>query len=60
MRRILGIKRLEVTEIRDKLHNKELHILYSSTDIIRTMGSVGKPERKRPFRRPWCIWQDWK
>jgi hypothetical protein len=34
LRRIFGPKRDEVTEWR-KLHNEELHILYSSTNIIR-------------------------
>jgi hypothetical protein len=34
LRRIFGPKRDEVTEWR-KLHDEELHILYSSTNIIR-------------------------
>jgi hypothetical protein len=61
-----------------KLHNEELHNLYSSPNIIRMiklrrvrwaghvarMGEtrnayrilVGKPEGKRPLRRPRCRW----
>jgi hypothetical protein len=35
MRRIFGPKRDEVTGEWRKLHNEELHNLYSSTDIIR-------------------------
>jgi hypothetical protein len=35
LRRIFGPKRDEVTGERMKLHNEELHILYSSPDIIR-------------------------
>jgi hypothetical protein len=35
LRRILGPKRDEVTGERRMLHNKELHILYSSPNIIR-------------------------
>jgi hypothetical protein len=34
LRRIFGLKRDEVTEGRRKLHNKELHNLYSSTSVI--------------------------
>jgi hypothetical protein len=48
-----------------KLHNEELHNLYSSPSIIR-MGEkrnvyrllVGKPEGKRPLRRPKRRWVD--
>jgi hypothetical protein len=62
------------------LHNEELHILYSSPNIIRQIKSrrirwaghvarmgeerkvhrilVGKPERKRPLRRPGRGWED--
>jgi hypothetical protein len=64
----------------EKLHNEELHNLYSSPDIIRhnksrrmkwaghkaRMGEerkvykvlVGKPEGKRPLRRPRRGWED--
>jgi hypothetical protein len=35
LRRIFGPKRDEVTGERRKLHNKELHDLYSSSSIIR-------------------------
>jgi hypothetical protein len=35
LRRIFGPKRDEVTGEYRKLHNEELHILYSSQDIIR-------------------------
>jgi hypothetical protein len=39
LRRIFGPKRDEVTEDWRKLHNEELHSLYSSPDIIRMMKS---------------------
>jgi hypothetical protein len=35
MRRILGLRRDEVTGEWRKLHNEELHILYSSPNVIR-------------------------
>jgi PAS domain-containing protein len=35
LRRIFGLKRDEVTGGRRKLHNKELHDLYSSPNVIR-------------------------
>jgi hypothetical protein len=38
-RRIFGPKRDEVTGARRKLHNGELHNLYSSPDIIRQIKS---------------------
>jgi hypothetical protein len=62
-----------------KLHNEELHILYSSPNIrqiklrrmrwvghVAHMGEdrkvykvlVGRPERKRPLRRPRHRWED--
>jgi hypothetical protein len=72
--RIFGPKRDEVTGEWRKLHNEELHDLYSSPSIIRTIKSkrmsltghvarigekrnayrllVGKPEGRRPLRRP--------
>jgi hypothetical protein len=39
LRRIFGPKRDEVTGELRKLHNEELHILYSSPDIIRQIKS---------------------
>jgi hypothetical protein len=39
LRRIFGPKRDEVMEGRRKLHNEELHNLYSSTCIIRMIKS---------------------
>jgi hypothetical protein len=39
LRRIFGTKRDEVTGERRKLHNGELHNLYSSPDIIRQIKS---------------------
>jgi hypothetical protein len=39
LRRIFGPKRDEVTGEWRKLHNEELHNLYSSTDIIRQVKS---------------------
>jgi hypothetical protein len=44
-----------------KLHNEELHILYSLPNTIRVIKSrrmVGKPEGKRPLGRPRCRWVD--
>jgi hypothetical protein len=41
LRRILGPKRDEVTGEWRKLHNEELHILYSSPNIIRQIKSRG-------------------
>jgi TPP-dependent pyruvate/acetoin dehydrogenase alpha subunit len=70
LRRIFGPKRDEVTGDWRKLHNEELHNMYSSPNIIRMIKSrrmrwvgqgekrnpyrilVGKPEGKRPLRRP--------
>jgi hypothetical protein len=57
LRRILGPKRDEVTGEWNKLHNEELHILYSSPNIIMQMGEernvykvlLGKSECKRPL-----------
>jgi hypothetical protein len=39
LRRIFGVKRDEVRSEWRKLHNKELHDLYSSPSIIRIMKS---------------------
>jgi hypothetical protein len=79
-RRIFGPKRDEMARSWRKLHNEELHSLYSSPSIIRMMKSrrtrwaghvarmgskmnvyrilVGKPEVKRPLRRPRRRWVD--
>jgi hypothetical protein len=79
LRRIFGPKRDGVTGGWRKLHNEELHNLYSSPSIIRIIKSrrmrwaghvalmgekrnvyrlVGKPEGKRPLRRPRRRWID--
>jgi hypothetical protein len=80
LRRIFGPMTDEVTGEWRKLHNEELHNLYSSPNIIRQIKSrtrrwaghvarmgeerkgyrvlVGKPERKRPLRRPRHRWED--
>jgi hypothetical protein len=52
--KLLNNTRAEVTGGRRKLHNEELHNLYSSTDIIkmiksRSIKQAGKPGRNRPF-----------
>jgi hypothetical protein len=74
LRRIFGPMREGLTGGWRKLHNEELHNLYSSPSIIRIMKKrrmrwaghvarmgekrnvyrllVGKPEGKRPLRRP--------
>jgi hypothetical protein len=67
VRRIFGPKGDEVAGEWRKLHNKEIHNLYSSPSIIRMIKSrsmkwggrvariyrilMGKPEGKRPLRR---------
>jgi hypothetical protein len=80
LRGIFGPKRDEVTGRWRKMHNEELHNLYSSPNIIRMIMSrrmtwaghvarmrdkknvyktlVGKPEGKRPLRRPRRRWED--
>jgi hypothetical protein len=61
LRRIFGPKRNEVTEGWRKLHNEEVHDLYSSPSIIRMLAYrllVGKPEGKRPLRRRRRRWVD--
>jgi hypothetical protein len=80
LRRIFGPKRDGVVGEWRKLHNEELHNLYSSPNIIRIIKSgrmrwaghvarigwkknvyrvlVGKPEGKRPLRRPGRKWID--
>jgi hypothetical protein len=79
LRRIFGSKKNEVTESWRKLHDEELHNLYSSQNIVKVvrlrrmtwvgyvvpMGEtrsafrilVGKPEGKRPLRRPMHKWE---
>jgi hypothetical protein len=55
LRRVIGPKRDEVTEVWRKLHNEELHNLYSSPSIIRVItsrrmrwaGHVARMGRKR-------------
>jgi hypothetical protein len=80
LRRIFGPKR-EVDGPWRKLHNNELHGLYSSPNIVRVIKSrrmrwaghvacmkegrgayrilVGRPEGKRPLRRPRHRWEDY-
>jgi hypothetical protein len=80
LRRIFGPNRDRVRGEWRKLHNEELHNLYSSRSIIRIIKSrrmrwaghvarmgekrnvcrllVGKPEGKRPLRRPRHRWID--
>jgi hypothetical protein len=60
MRRIFGPKRDEVTEGWRKLHNEELHNLYSSTSIIRMIKSrrmkwAGHVERMGEMRNTYKI-----
>jgi hypothetical protein len=55
--RIFGPKREEVVGSWGKLYNKELHNLYSLSNIIRVIKSrmmrlVRKPKGKRPLGRP--------
>jgi hypothetical protein len=59
LRRIFGLKRDKVTGEWRKLHNEELHDLYSSSSIIRIMksrrmrwaGHVGRMREKRNAHR---------
>jgi hypothetical protein len=61
LRRIFGPKRDEVTGEWRKLHNEELHSLYSSPDIIRQVksrlmrwaGHVARMERREKCTRFW-------
>jgi hypothetical protein len=79
LRKIFGPKREEDVSWR-KLHNDELHSLYSLPNIFRVIKSrrmrwaghvaciwegrgiyrvlVGRPEGKRPLRRPRCRWEN--
>jgi hypothetical protein len=59
LRRIFGLKRGEVTGERRKLHNEELHYLYSSPSIIRIIKSrrmrwaghvAGMGEKRNAYR----------
>jgi hypothetical protein len=63
LRRIFGRRRDEVIGEWTKLHNEELHDLYSSPSIIRIIKArrmrwnvyrllVAKPEGRRPLGRP--------
>jgi hypothetical protein len=74
LRRIFGPKREEVAGGWRRLHNEELHNLYTSPNIIRMIKSrrirwvwhvehiaeilVGKPEGKRSLERPKRRWDD--
>jgi hypothetical protein len=59
LRRIFGLKRNEVTGEWRKLHNEELHFLYSSPSIIRIIklrkirwaGHVARMRQKRSVYR---------
>ncbi|KAJ4427196.1 hypothetical protein ANN_24813 [Periplaneta americana] len=65
-KKIFGAKWDEVTGEWRKLHNAELHALYSSAGMIRNIISrlfayrvlVGRSELKRPLRRPRRRWED--
>jgi hypothetical protein len=50
LRRILAPKRKEVTEDWRKLHNEELHNLYSSPSIIRMIKSRSMKEAEHSAR----------
>jgi hypothetical protein len=52
LRRIFGLKGLEMTGGWRKLHNEELHNLYSSTSIIRMIKS-------RSIRWAWHVARRW-
>jgi hypothetical protein len=61
LRRIFGPKRDEVTEGWKKLHNKELHNLYCSPNIIRTIKSrrmswAGHVARMRKWKMRTKFW----
>jgi hypothetical protein len=69
LRRIFGPKRDDVTGEWRKLHNEELRDLYSSPSRVKSRRMrraehvayrllMGKPEGKRPLRRPRCTWVD--
>jgi hypothetical protein len=52
LRRIFGPKRDEITGDLRKLHNRELHILYSSPNIIRQIKS-----RRTGAQDKWYAWE---
>ncbi|KAJ4447611.1 hypothetical protein ANN_09618 [Periplaneta americana] len=61
LRKIFGAKRDEATGEWRKLHNTELHALFSSPDIIRNIKSRRlrwEAGGKRPLGRPRCRWED--
>jgi hypothetical protein len=74
LKRIFGIKRDEVIGGWRKLHNEELHELYSSPNIIKIIkskrmrwaghvermgeGFEGKAKRNRPVGRPRQRWEE--
>jgi hypothetical protein len=63
LRRIFGLKRDEVTREWGKLHNKELHDLYSSPSIIRIIKSRKmrwSGHVARMGRRGMCWWESQK
>jgi hypothetical protein len=63
LRKILGPKRDKVRREWRKLHNEDLHDLYSSLNIIwvinsRRMRWVGHVAGKKSIGRPMCRWED--
>jgi hypothetical protein len=69
LRKVFGLMEEEVKGEWRKLHNVELHEYYASPTIVwvtrsrrmRWVGNVahmGKPEAKRPLRRPSHMWED--
>jgi hypothetical protein len=60
LRRIFGLKRNDVTEEWRKLHNEELHDLYSSPNTVRVIkwrmrwaGHVARMGRRKVYTRFW-------
>ena len=47
LRKIFGAKKDEITGEWRELHNTELHALYSSTNIIRSLKSTTEMDRAR-------------
>ena len=73
LRKIFGANKDEIIGEWRKLHNAELHALYSSPNILGVLNQdvarmeqsrnayrvlVGKPEGKRPLGWPRCRWED--